>query len=118
MPKGYVIVNANVTDPDKYADYRPLSTKAIEAFGGKVLVRGGQSETLEGSLFPRAVVLEVCRLRNRQKVVSLRRIRSGAPRARRRGAAEHDGRRRGLSGSIERPGPRAVITARNHVNAE
>jgi len=58
MPKGYIIVNANVTDPEKYADYRPPSTKAIEAFGGKVLVRGGQSETLEGSLFPRAVVLE------------------------------------------------------------
>ena len=35
MVKGYVIANVDVTDPEKYADYRPLSTKAMEAFGGK-----------------------------------------------------------------------------------
>jgi uncharacterized protein (DUF1330 family) len=58
MPKGYVIVNANVTDPEKYAGYGPLASKAVEAFGGRYLARGGKSETLEGSLFPRAVVLE------------------------------------------------------------
>jgi uncharacterized protein (DUF1330 family) len=58
MPKGYVIVNANVTDPEKYAGYAPLAAKAVEAFGGRYLARGGKSETLEGSLFPRGVVLE------------------------------------------------------------
>jgi uncharacterized protein (DUF1330 family) len=58
MPKGYVIVNANVTDPEKYAQYRPLAEKAIAEFGGRYLARGGKSETLEGSLLPRGVVIE------------------------------------------------------------
>jgi uncharacterized protein (DUF1330 family) len=58
MAKGYVIVNANVTDPEKYAQYRPLAEAAIAAFGGRYLARGGKSETLEGSLLPRGVVIE------------------------------------------------------------
>ncbi|MGV7245973.1 DUF1330 domain-containing protein [Caballeronia sp. M23-90] len=58
MAKGYVIVNANVTDPEKYAAYRPLAAAAIEAHGGRYLARGGKSETLEGSLPPRGVVIE------------------------------------------------------------
>jgi uncharacterized protein (DUF1330 family) len=59
MAKGYVIVNANVTDREKYvSEYAPLSTKALAAYGGRALARGGKSETLEGSLFARAVVLE------------------------------------------------------------
>ena len=58
MAKGYVIVNANVTDPEKYAEYRPLAAAAIEAFGGRYLARGGKSETLEGSLLPRGVVID------------------------------------------------------------
>ena len=58
MPKGYVIANVDVTNPEKYADYRPLSTKAMQLYGGKVLVRGGQSETLEGHFHARTIVIE------------------------------------------------------------
>jgi uncharacterized protein (DUF1330 family) len=63
MAKGYVIVNANVTDPEKYVEYRPLATAAVEAFGGRGrylahLARGGKSEILEGSLLPRGVAIE------------------------------------------------------------
>lgn len=58
MPKGYVVANVEVTNPEKYADYRPLSTKAMQAYGGKVLVRGGQSETLEGQFHARTIVIE------------------------------------------------------------
>jgi uncharacterized protein (DUF1330 family) len=32
--------------------------KAIEAYGGKFLVRGGRSEAFEGSMRPASVVLE------------------------------------------------------------
>jgi uncharacterized protein (DUF1330 family) len=32
--------------------------KAIEAYGGKFLVRGGRSEAFEGSMRPPSVVLE------------------------------------------------------------
>jgi uncharacterized protein (DUF1330 family) len=60
MAKGYVIVNANVTDAEKYVEYRPLATAAVEAFGGRgrYIARGGKSEILDGSLLPRGVVTE------------------------------------------------------------
>jgi len=45
MAKGYVIVNANVTDPEKYAEYRPLAVAEIEAFDGRYLARSGKSKS-------------------------------------------------------------------------
>ncbi|MFK4447107.1 uncharacterized protein (DUF1330 family) [Caballeronia udeis] len=47
MAKGYVFMNANFTDPDKFPTYQPFSMKAMEAYGGKFLVRGGRSEAFE-----------------------------------------------------------------------
>ena len=47
-----------VTDLDRYAGYRQLSTEAIKALGGTVLVRGGKSEVLEGTFAKRIVVVE------------------------------------------------------------
>jgi uncharacterized protein (DUF1330 family) len=38
-----VFMSANSTDPDKYSVYQPLSMHAIDAYGGKFLVRGGRS---------------------------------------------------------------------------
>jgi uncharacterized protein (DUF1330 family) len=58
VAKGYIIANMDVTNPDQYADYRALAPAVIEAYGGKYLVRGGQSETLEGAFHARTVVLE------------------------------------------------------------
>jgi uncharacterized protein (DUF1330 family) len=86
MPKGYVVVNANVTDPEKYAGYAPLAAKAIEAFGGRYLARGGKSETLEGSSFPRGVVLEFESYENAVKWYHSAEYQ--AARDRRQGAAE------------------------------
>jgi uncharacterized protein (DUF1330 family) len=48
MPKGYILAEVQVTDPALYETYRPLAAAAIAAFGGKYLVRGGATETLEG----------------------------------------------------------------------
>lgn len=48
MPKGYILGEVEVTDPALYETYRPLAAAAIAAFGGKYLVRGGATETLEG----------------------------------------------------------------------
>jgi uncharacterized protein (DUF1330 family) len=58
VAKGYIIANMEVTNPEQYADYRALAPAAIEAHGGTYLVRGGQSETLEGAFHSRTVVLE------------------------------------------------------------
>ena len=55
----YVIASIEVTDPDLYAEYRAQVPASIEDYGGRFLVRGGESEILEGSWQPpRVVVLE------------------------------------------------------------
>ena len=58
MAKGFVIASVTVTDPGKYAEYVKAATIAIQKFGGKPLVRGGQCETVEGDGRMRNVVLE------------------------------------------------------------
>ena len=45
----YLIARINVIDPEQYEEYKKLSPGAIEAFGGEFIVRGGQTETLEGA---------------------------------------------------------------------
>jgi uncharacterized protein (DUF1330 family) len=60
MPKAYVIVDMDVTDPDRYAaEYVPLSGPSVEAAGGRYLARGGETEVLEGDRQPhRTVIIE------------------------------------------------------------
>jgi uncharacterized protein (DUF1330 family) len=41
MAKGYIVVEAKVTDPVAYDTYRQLAQAAIAAYGGRYLVRGG-----------------------------------------------------------------------------
>ncbi|MCD8504483.1 MAG: DUF1330 domain-containing protein [Burkholderiaceae bacterium] len=55
----YVIAMVNVTDNDKYKKYMVKASEACAKYGGKYLVRGGETETMEGG-FPwsRVVVLE------------------------------------------------------------
>jgi uncharacterized protein (DUF1330 family) len=49
----------NVTDPERYEDYRRLVLPTITAFGGRFVARGGRTEVLEGTLSPgRVVILE------------------------------------------------------------
>ena len=53
----YVIARVNVTDPDQYQKYMKLSPAAVSAAGGKFIVRGGESLTLEGPDEERRVVV-------------------------------------------------------------
>ncbi|MGH9003512.1 MAG: DUF1330 domain-containing protein, partial [Acidimicrobiia bacterium] len=46
MP-GYLIMDAEVTDPDGYEEFKVLAHAAIAAHGGRYLVRGGALEALE-----------------------------------------------------------------------
>jgi uncharacterized protein (DUF1330 family) len=56
---GYIIVDVEVTDPGKYAEYVKVVPPTISAFGGRFLVRGGKAANLEGDWQPgRVVVLE------------------------------------------------------------
>jgi uncharacterized protein (DUF1330 family) len=55
----YILVEVNITDPARYEDYKKLTPGTLAMFGGKFIVRGGPSETLEGNGQPgRIVVLE------------------------------------------------------------
>ncbi len=60
MPKAYVIVDADITDPDRYASvYAPLAGPSVEAAGGRYLARGGRTVVLEGDRQPhRTVIIE------------------------------------------------------------
>jgi len=56
----YLVVDAKSSDPERMAEYRRLSTLAVEKFGGRFLVRGGAYEVLEGGWQPqRLVVIEM-----------------------------------------------------------
>lgn len=58
MP-AYVIVQTDITDPERYEQYKAASPPAIAAGGGRFLVRGGELVVLEGDWQPaRLVVLE------------------------------------------------------------
>ncbi|HEU0127157.1 MAG TPA: DUF1330 domain-containing protein [Pseudonocardiaceae bacterium] len=58
MP-AYVIVETDITDPERYAQYKASSPGAVAAGGGRFVVRGGELAVLEGDWRPsRLVVLE------------------------------------------------------------
>jgi uncharacterized protein (DUF1330 family) len=58
MAKGYVIGRAKVTNATQWAVYAAEASKAIAQYGGKPLVRGGQSTVGEGEARSRNVVIE------------------------------------------------------------
>ena len=53
----YVIVQVNVNDPGRYEDYKKMVPPSIEKFGGRFLVRGGKTHTLEGEWAPKRFVM-------------------------------------------------------------
>jgi uncharacterized protein (DUF1330 family) len=57
MP-GYILMHAEVTDPDEYEHFKAAAAKAIEDHGGRYLVRGGASTSLEGDFGSRVILVE------------------------------------------------------------
>ncbi len=56
---GYLIARVTVTDPEKYRDYTAVSPGLIAKYGGRFIVRGGETVTLEGpEATERIVVVE------------------------------------------------------------
>lgn len=67
MP-AYVIADVDVTDPDLFAKYRALVPATLEKYGGRFLVRGGESRRLEGDWAPhRLVVLQFASMADAQR---------------------------------------------------
>ncbi len=55
----YIIVRMNVTDWDQYKEYTKVAPDVVAQYGGRIIVRGGETVTLEGpEENDRIVVLE------------------------------------------------------------
>ena len=57
MPSAYIIANVTVTNPEQYAEYRKLSTIAVQVHGAEFCARGGAVEVLEGDWTPDRMVI-------------------------------------------------------------
>lgn len=53
----FAIFDVTITDLEKYKEYMRLVQPAIEAGGGRYLVRGGAHQVLEGDWYPTRLVL-------------------------------------------------------------
>lgn len=53
----YLIVDIDVKNPDGYDEYRRQVPATLAKYGGRFVVRGGASETLEGDWAPKRVVV-------------------------------------------------------------
>lgn len=53
----YVIANVDVKDPLVYEEYRKLVPVSLEKYRGKVVVRGGRIEKLEGNWEPKRLIV-------------------------------------------------------------
>jgi uncharacterized protein (DUF1330 family) len=53
----YVVVQVDVGDPVRYEDYKRLVPASLAKYGGRFIVRGGKTETLEGTWSPRRFVM-------------------------------------------------------------
>ena len=85
MP-AYVIVDCEVSDPERYEMYKQLAPPAIAKYGGRYLVRGGDVTPLEGDWRPnRVVILEFPDVEAAKRFYASPEY--GAARAKRAGAA-------------------------------
>lgn len=53
----YVLVEISIHDPVEYEAYKKLTPAAVAAYDGRFIVRGGQTETLEGDWKPERIVV-------------------------------------------------------------
>jgi uncharacterized protein (DUF1330 family) len=56
MP-AYVINDMEITDPQRFEEYKRLSPSTVAAYGGRFLARGGEVTSLEGGWQPRRLVM-------------------------------------------------------------
>ena len=57
--KGYAIVRVKIDDEDRYSHYRAGTLDTLEPYDGHFIVRGGETECVEGSWdVDRTVVIE------------------------------------------------------------
>jgi len=53
----YIIVDVTITDPDLYNEYKSMTLETLTPFQGTFIVRGGETEILEGEWQPGRLVI-------------------------------------------------------------
>ena len=53
----YVIVEIDIVDPVGYEEYKKQAAATVHKYGGKYIVRGGNSAVLEGDWKPKRIVV-------------------------------------------------------------
>jgi len=83
--KGYIIAQADITNPQQYAEYTKLTPGLIEKAGGRFIARGGRTASLEGpAARSRVVIIEFPSFERAQafynspEYVAARKLREGA----------------------------------------
>lgn len=56
MP-AYILVQVDVQDTEAYERYKPMVGPPLEQYGGRLIVRGGKTETLEGTWNPKRLIV-------------------------------------------------------------
>jgi uncharacterized protein (DUF1330 family) len=57
MPRAYFLGEFEITDPAAYEPYRVKVPDIISAYGGRILVRGGDPQPLDGNMPQRRFVI-------------------------------------------------------------
>jgi len=57
MAAAYLIVEMNISDPERYKQYMAAAPATVAAAGGEYVVRGGRLEALEGDWQPHRVAV-------------------------------------------------------------
>jgi len=52
VPAAYLIVESNISDPEKFKAYMAAAPAVVRQFAGEYLVRGGRMAVLEGDWTP------------------------------------------------------------------
>jgi uncharacterized protein (DUF1330 family) len=53
----YIVVQVDVKDPVRYEAYKKMVPSSFEKYGGRFIVRGGKTQTLEGTWAPQRFVI-------------------------------------------------------------
>jgi len=56
MP-AYIVVQVDVKDPVRYENYKKMVPASLAKYGGRFIIRGGRTETLEGTWAPARFVM-------------------------------------------------------------
>ena len=57
MAKGYWVACVNINNQAEYKKYLDLAGPAVYLYGGKILLRGGKVENIEGNKYKRIVII-------------------------------------------------------------